>query len=633
MTNDLTELLDKLQTLVEQSSFEELESDTIELKPCASTGQDWSERHKSVNAFLNTRGGALILGVKEQGQGLNRKYVISGYDASSENQLAEMRNKIFTDSEKRLLDLTEYLPPTEVISFIGKRLAIQRVDALPADKRFVFFKNEAYKRQLTGDMKVKQQEIDRQVEFLEEMAQARELDTLGTEGVESIDLDRVNEYIIQLNQLQKIENLKPSLEEAIPFLNRKRFLIEGKLTLLGGLVCGLHPGDLMGFRSHVHGYVNVVNSESVIVQDKQDMIANVLPLLEQANGYVLRNIQSGVSTPRGGTVSAQYPEAVLRETINNALAHRDYSINKQVVISITPGKQIEISNPGRFRDQLLLNHPPVDLNQIPILRVVPETKPRNPKLADVLRVYRKWEGRGIGMSTLVNLSLENKLNLPYFKFKSDEVTLVLQAGSLIDSRMTELFDSRDAYIAKKLGSLEELSLEKKAVLAYLIKSEWANSEGRYCVLLTPDNNHVQAIKTLESSGLISRDARSTDLYPVYTVDRNLHTANFEEELRLRLGNTIDDLPLLLRKILAVIYRYNTFNSKKVVSANQASLVLWPTESKDLADVRAFDNFSRSVRTAFNRLEKEGLIVRESAPNKSKGFVLATSSLGSQKSLF
>jgi ATP-dependent DNA helicase RecG len=308
MTNDLTELLDKLQTLVEQSSFEELESDTIELKPCASTGQDWSERHKSVNAFLNTRGGTLILGVKEQGQGLNRKYVITGYDASSENQIAEMRNKIFTDSEKRLLDLTEYLPPTEVISFMGKRLAIQRVDALPADKRFVFFKNEAYKRQLTGDMKVKQQEIDRQVEFLEEMAQARELDTLGTEGVESIDLDRVNEYIIQLNQLQKIENLKPSLEEAIPFLNRKRFLIEGKLTLLGGLVCGLHPGDLMSFRSHVHGYVNVVNSESVIVQDKQDIIANVLPLLEQANGYVLRNIQSGVSTPRGGTVSAQYPE-------------------------------------------------------------------------------------------------------------------------------------------------------------------------------------------------------------------------------------------------------------------------------------------------------------------------------------
>jgi ATP-dependent DNA helicase RecG len=204
---------------------------------------------------------------------------------------------------------------------------------------------------------------------------------------------------------------------------------------------------------------------------------------------------------------------------------------------------------------------------------------------------------------------------------------------LIDSRMNELFESRDSYIAKKLGPLEDLSFEKKAVLAYLIKSEWANSEERYCVLLTADNNHGRAIKTLESSGLISRDVRSSDLYPVYTVDRNLHLANFEEELRFRLGSSIDDLPLLLRKILAVIYRYNTFNSKKVVSANQVSLVLWPTESKDPADVRAFDNFSRSVRSAFNRLEKEGLIVREITSKKSKGFVLAASTIGIQKSLF
>ena len=31
-----------------------------------------------------------------------------------------------------------------------------------------------------------------------------------------------------------------------------------------------------------------------MVQDKQDIIGNILPLLEQANAYVLRNIQAGV---------------------------------------------------------------------------------------------------------------------------------------------------------------------------------------------------------------------------------------------------------------------------------------------------------------------------------------------------
>ncbi|MDI1273785.1 ATP-binding protein [Polaromonas sp.] len=631
--DDLTIFLAQLQTLIEQGKFEELESDTIELKPCPSTGQDWSERFKSVNAFLNTRGGLLILGIKEEGRGSERKYVVSGYDASAENKLSEMR-QIFSDSEKHPLDLTEYLPPTEIHSFMGNRIAVQRVDAVPAQQRFIFFRGDAFKRQLTGDLKIKQAELDRQVEFLEEIAQARELDPLGKEGVECVDLDKLNEYILQLNRLQKIESLKPSLDEAIPFLTRKRFLIDGRLTLLGGLVCGAHPGDLLGFRAHVHGYVNATSQDSIVVQDKQDMVANVLPLLEQANAYVLRNIQASVTISRGGTVSPQYPESVLRETINNALAHRDYSINKQVVISITPGRHIEITNPGKFRDQLLLNLAPLNQGQTPILRVVPETKPRNPRLADVLRVYRKWEGRGIGMSTLVNLSLDNRLNLPYFKFKSDEVTLVLQAGQLIDARITELFESRDAYIAKKLGSLEEFSDEKKAVLAYLIKSEWANSEGRFCVLLTPDNNHAQAIKVLERAGLISRDSRSTDLYPVYTADRNLHAETFEDELRSRFGNAIDDLPLLWRKVIAVIYRYNSFSSKNVVSAKQASFGLWAAEDGDQSDIRAFDLFYRKIRRVFNQLEEQGFIVREQIRgSKGFGYVLASSLRGTQKALF
>jgi len=236
------------------------------------------------------------------------------------------------------------------------------------------------------------------------------------------------------------------------------------------------------------------------------------------------------------------------------------------------------------------------------------------------------------MSTLVNLSLENKLNLPYFKFKSDEVTLVLQAGALLDARMAELFESRDAYIAKKLGSFEELSAEKKAVLAYLIKSEWANLEGKYCVLLTPDNNHAQAIKTLEAAGLISRDPRSTDLYPIYVADRNLMSDNFEVELRQRFGSSIDELALLWRKALAVVYRYNHFSSRRTVSAKQASFALWASEGHDQNDIRAFDHFNRNIRRVFNHLENQGFIERE-AGSGSRGYVLSPNLRNTQKALF
>lgn len=629
--DDLTDFFLQLEKSILTGKFSELESDTIELKPCPSSSQDWTERYKSINAFLNTRGGYLILGIKEAGRNPDRKYEVTGYDASAENKLKEIIN-IFQDEEKHNLNLTEYLPPPEIRVFMGERIAIQRVDAMPAVKRYVYFKDIAYKRILTGDHRILQPEIDRQNEFIQETAQAKELEILPGYGIDAIDLEKLNEYIYELNRLQKIETIKSTLEDAKSFLERKRFLSNDQLTVLGALVCGAYPGDLLGFKAHVHGYVTSTNKDVTLAQDKKDMIDNVLPLLVQANNFVLRNIQAGIGTQQGGTLAAQYPEKVLRETINNALAHRDYSINKQIVISISPGRNVEISNPGRFKDQLLITLPQGLNNAPPILRVIPETKPRNPRLVDVLRVYSKWEGRGIGMSTLVTLCLENKLDLPYFKFKSDEVTLVLQPGNLLDQRMLDLFESRDAYISKKLGSMEVLSDEKKAVLAYMIKSEWANLEGKYCVLLTQDNNHVEAIKILVSSGLLTRDERSPHPYLIYRVDRNLIEEKFETELQELFGAELEQLPLLWRRVLTVAYRYNNFSSKKALSARQAAVSLWASEKMDNTGINEFDGFNRKIRIIFNKLEEQGYLERDNSSAK-KGYVLARSLKNTQKPLF
>jgi ATP-dependent DNA helicase RecG len=612
----LSDLLNKLSDLISRDRFEDIESDTFEFKSFPSSSKEWSTIHQSICAFLNTRGGMLILGIKEEGKAEARRYVASGYLPNQEPNIKRFA-QLFTDKDGHALDLTEYFSPPEIIPFMNQRLLVQRVDELPADKRFVCLDGVAYKRQLTGDHKVTKQELERHSEFLEEILYARELEPIGLVGSEAIDLDRLNEYILQINRQQKIETLKSSLEDAHEFLNRKKFLINGKLTLLGGLVCGMHPGDLLGFRAHVHGYVNPSIKHGLIARDKQDMIANVLNLIEQANAYVLRNIHSTITPERGGTVSAEYLEEVLREVINNALVHRDYSINKQIIIEITPQDNIAISNPGKFRHQLLISH----RNLPALLRVVPDQKPLNPKLADVLRVYRKWEGKGIGMSTLVNLCLENKLNLPYFKFKSDEVTLVLSAGHLIDDRMTELFQSRDAYIAKRLGAFEDLSIDKQAVLAYLIKSEWANADGKYCILLTTSNNHLSALRALEGAGLISRDARSDDLYPIYVADRNLMSDDFGEELRTLFGVAFDELALLLRKVLAVVYRYNHFSSKRTVNARQVALALWGAEHMAATAATSFENYNRKMRTTFNYLEQHGFLSR-TVIGKSNGYLLA-----------
>lgn len=342
--------LNKLAELIQQGRFVELETEGLEIKPVPADGGEWKECQKSVNAFLNTRGGIVILGVKEEGAGPARRYVLSEWKEHAEPNLKELP-RLFTDRKGVKLDLSDRFPPMEIRTLLGKRVAVLYVDELAADRKFVFFHGTAYKRILTGDHKVTDRAIEAQEEFKEEAAHAKELQPVPDMAETDLDLTKLNQFIFHLNQPKQVETLKPDLASARAFLERRSFLRDGAVSVLGALVCGNYPGDRLGFRSHVHGYVDVPQQ---IAQDKQDYVDNVLQLMDASLGYLLRNIQVGISPEAGGTAKPQYPEELLRETVNNALAHRDYSVNKQVIIAIKPGVHIAIRNPGRFRQALLI---------------------------------------------------------------------------------------------------------------------------------------------------------------------------------------------------------------------------------------------------------------------------------------
>ena len=413
-----------------------------------------------------------------------------------------------------------------------------------------------------------------------------------------------------------METTKGDLEAARGFLARKLFIRDETVTTLGMLVCGQHPGDQLGFRCHVHGYVDAPQE---VARDKQDLIDNVLPLMEKSLAYILRNIQIGVSIADGGTAVPQYPEEVLRETVNNALAHRDYAVNKQTIVSIRPGRHVSIRNPGSFRPQALIEHP---RDPIPLRRIISEARARNPRLADVLRVYRKWEGRGIGMATLVNQCLENQIGLPTYRIHSEEITLFLNAGPLVGERMKARLDSFDAYMADKLGG--PLSARQTRVLSYLMKAEWANERHHYTILLTPDNNHFEQLAVLERAGLIYPHERSTPAQPVFVADRVLMRTDYRRELEALFGG-LGSLDPLSRKCLDVLWRCGKFASRKALSEPEVVMALWH-ERGPIQDAGEFADHAREVMKAIARLEEEGFIVPD---DDLSGFVLNTSRGGNR----
>lgn len=303
---------------------------------------------------------------------------------------------------------------------------------------------------------------------------------------------------------------------------------------------------------------------------------------------------------------------------NNALAHRNYSANKQVIVAIKPGVHICIKNPGSFRPHLIVRS---DADNTPVRRIIPEAKARNPKLADVLRVYRKWEGRGIGMATLVGMCLGNQIDVPYYTFGTEDVSLYLPSGQLVDERMERFFQSYDRYLQEKMQG-DDLSTAQKAVLAYVLKSQWHNDQERYTILLTPDNNHLAALRDVEKARLIRKHPASLPYYPVYVADPVLASPDNRAVLRQQLGIAFDSLKPLAKDILAIVHRFNTYSSTPHVNARQTAFTLWYEKYSKLGtrnSLMEFDGFLRKVRYEFNSLETEGFVAKE---GRRSGFVLA-----------
>ncbi len=591
-------ILKQLEECLTTGIYKALETDKIELKDL-SGGDEWKELYKSACAFLNTQGGIIIIGIKET----KTAYQFHGFNVNNESKLKELTKQFTTDSGQAI-DLSEFIRPDlfEIRDFMNGRVCIVYIEKLPEDKKYVLYNGEAYERKLTGDHKIKKADIDKQKELRVELELARELRNVENASLNDLDIDKLNDFIQRLNQGMKVETLKPDIASAQFFLERKKFVVNNKPTLLGMLVCGKDIYDFVESRCQVDGFVT---SPVQVAGNKKIFKDNIIPLLESSIGFVFTNIATGISSEKGGTTTFEYPERLIRETVNNALAHRDYSINKFVNITIHPGKQIEIRNPGKFRQEQVMHIE----SEIPIRRIIPIPKAHNPRLADVLKTFDRWEGKGWGMSSLTNMALENYVDLPYYiLYAEQDVGLFIPKGKILDDEMGWWLKSFEGYIFRKTNG-RELNEEQLTALAYFYKSERLNKAERYTIALTPDNNHFSVIADLEAAGLIFRHSESPQLYPIFLVDRTFVKFEFIDELRTIFGGDYDNLKVTIKEVLNTVYHFNKFGREiKDVNASQIGDFLFYRKYQLIVDVKEYNEFKRKVRRLVNQLaEKEFLL--------------------------
>ena len=75
----IAKILSTFEQSIKDDAYSTVETDLLELKDL-SGGDDWHELYKSICAFLNTKGGIIVIGVKEDTK--NRRYKFTGFSST-----------------------------------------------------------------------------------------------------------------------------------------------------------------------------------------------------------------------------------------------------------------------------------------------------------------------------------------------------------------------------------------------------------------------------------------------------------------------------------------------------------------------------------------------------------------------
>lgn len=142
----------------------------------------------------------------------------------------------YSDKNGSNTDVSDAFRSPVIKPFLDGTVVLLYVDELAADRKYVFYRNFAYKRLLTGDTKLNDNEIAKQEEYVETVLQARELLPVDNSTLADIDLDQLNTYIQEINRPVRIETIKADIDSALSFLERKKFIQDGKRSIMHWLI-------------------------------------------------------------------------------------------------------------------------------------------------------------------------------------------------------------------------------------------------------------------------------------------------------------------------------------------------------------------------------------------------------------
>lgn len=447
-------LLETLHVLIERC-----EDELIEFKEAKGNfdshklGHYFSAISNEAN-LKNKQYGWLIFGVRE----VDRSIVGTNYKNTKALEALKHEVAVGTTGGITFMDIFELYPE---VNGKQERVIMFKIPAA-ATAIPTGWKNRYYGRDGEALTQLSQEEIDR---IRGQKRRDWSKQTVKGAKIEHLDLEAIR--LARANYKKRAS--KPHISDEIDamtdeeFLTKRKLLIDGQVTNAAMVLLGNSDYDyLMDFAPRIMW--RLYDSKG---NDKDYEIFSIPFLTVVDKVYAkIRNLTYRYMPNQltlYPTETQQYDSWLLRELLNNCIAHQDYTIGGRIYVNEFEDK-IKLSNPGSFL--------PGDIQLV----LLPSYSPpyyRNQLLAQAMASFYMIDTASMGIRKVYKIQREKFFPMPDYDFSRPNEVSVVVFGKVLDDNYTRIlfenpsFDLETVYLIDRVQKNEPIGKEETKLLRRL----------------------------------------------------------------------------------------------------------------------------------------------------------------------
>ncbi len=279
-------------------------------------------------SFLNTEGGVLWLGIEDDG-------TVSGVadvDAARQRVDQILTNNITPRA-------TAFVEQVEV----GGRRLLKITLSRGLDRPYYTQRGQCYVRQNSGKRLASREEIRRM--YMAVRSFYFDESALTGTGLADVDLPVFDTFLAAAYGVTE-DTHRPE-DELARLLRNLKCMAGDELTVAGVLLFGRQPQRMLPTaRMEFARFEGAIAGE--IILDRKTIEGRLPQQLDQMESLLRLHLRdAGVIRGFGPEVQAELPPEMLRESLTNALVHRDYSLSAPVRVILFDDR-LEIHSPGQL---------------------------------------------------------------------------------------------------------------------------------------------------------------------------------------------------------------------------------------------------------------------------------------------